>query len=413
MAAFASVLSAALFLAALLSWGLNVPARYRRDLEAPSAPPFAAREYGAVLLLCLASLVLHAGLVSAVRLAAGKNTAFADTFRVFTGLDSRHYFDIARGGYGAMAENGEYLNLVFFPGYPLLTALFMLVFPEDLSGYLAAWIPFLLAGMALYRLFRLDRGRPAALRMLLWLCVVPGAVFYSYPMSESLYLAAAAAALYLARTRRWFAAGVCGFVAAFTRSLGILLLLPLGIELLESCGPFGKGFLKAHWKELLKGASCLLLIPLAFAVYLCLNKLVAGDPLIFLRYQESNWHQSAGWFFRTAGTQAEYALRTWTETPYKFWGLWLPNLLAGFGSLALMLLRGRRLRLSEGAWFFVYFAVAYGATWLLSGPRYMAVFFPMAALIEEAPGPKWLRGVLLGGASLFYLFCFAMRWSVW
>ena len=202
-------------------------------------------------------------------------------------------------------------------------------------------------------------------------------------------------------------------VAAFTRSLGILLLLPLGIELLESCGPFGKGFLKAHWKELLKGASCLLLIPLAFAVYLCLNKIVAGDPLIFLRYQESNWHQSAGWFFRTAGTQAEYALRTWTETPYKFWGLWLPNLLAGFGSLALMLLRGRRLRLSEGAWFFVYFAVAYGATWLLSGPRYMAVFFPMAALIEEAPGPKWLRGVLLGGASLFYLFCFAMRWSVW
>ena len=166
MAAFASVLSAALFLAALLSWGLNVPARYRRDLEAPSAPPFAAREYGAVLLLCLASLVLHAGLVSAVRLAAGKNTAFADTFRVFTGLDSRHYFDIARGGYGAMAENGEYLNLVFFPGYPLLTAMFMLVFPEDLSGYLAAWIPFLLAGMALYRLFRLDRGRPAALRML-------------------------------------------------------------------------------------------------------------------------------------------------------------------------------------------------------------------------------------------------------
>ena len=413
MSLFASVLSAVLFLAALILWGKNIPARYRQDLETPSVSPFAAREFGAVLLLCLASLLLHTLLVSAVRLLGGKNTQFIDTFRMYTGLDSRHYLEIARSGYIPNAETGEYLNLVFFPGYPLLAGLFMLVFPEALSGYLAAWIPFLLAGMALYRLFRLDRERPAALRMLLWLCLLPGAVFYSYPMSESLFLAAAAAALYLGRSGRWFAAGVCGFIAAFTRSLGVLLLLPLGIELLEQCGPLRKENLKIKGRDLLKGASCLLLIPLAVCIYLYINFLVAGDPLIFLQYQKSNWHQTTSWFFVTAGTQAEYALRTFTETPVKFWGLWLPNLLVGFASLALMLLRGRRLRLSEGAWFFAYFAVAYGASWLLSGPRYMAVFFPAAALIEEAPGPKWLKGAVLGGASLFYLFCFAMRWSVW
>ncbi len=413
MPVFVSVLSAALFLAALVLWGMNVPAGYRRDLESPAVAPFALCELGAVFLLCLLSLVLHTALVSAVRLLGGKNTQLADTFRVFTGLDSRHYFDIARSGYTPNANTGEYLNLVFFPGYPLLTGLFMLVFPEVLSGYLAAWIPFLLAGTALYRLFRLDREKAAALRMLLWLCILPGAVFYSYPMSESLFLAASAAALYLGRTGRWFAAGVCGFVAAFTRSLGVLLLLPLGIELLESAGPLSRETWKAKRKDLLKGLACLLPVPLALCIYLYINAAVAGDPLAFLQYQKTNWHQSAGWFFTTAGTQAEYALRTFTETPAKFWGLWMPNLAVGFASLALMLLRGRRLRLSEGAWFFAYFAVCYGTTWLLSGPRYMAVFFPAAALMEEAPGPKWLRGALLGGASLFYLFCFAMRWSVW
>ena len=413
MPVFVSVLSAALFLAALVLWGMNVPAGYRRDLESPAVAPFALRELGAVFLLCLLSLVLHTALVSAVRLLGGKNTQLADTFRVFTGLDSRHYFDIARSGYTPNANTGEYLNLVFFPGYPLLTGLFMLVFPEVLSGYLAAWIPFLLAGTALYRLFRLGREKAAALRMLLWLFILPGAVFYSYPMSESLFLAASAAALYLGRTGRWFAAGVCGFVAAFTRSLGVLLLLPLGIELLESAGPLSRETWKAKRKDLLKGLACLLPVPLALCIYLYINAAVAGDPLAFLQYQRTNWHQSAGWFFTTAGTQAEYALRTFTEAPAKFWGLWMPNLAVGFASLALMLLRGRRLRLSEGAWFFAYFAVCYGTTWLLSGPRYMAVFFPAAALMEEAPGPKWLRGALLGGASLFYLFCFAMRWSVW
>ena len=398
---FASAL--ALFLAGARKGGLKA------ELDRQPLQDFRAKEYFAALLLCLGSLALHTALVSGIRLAAGLNVRLADTFKLYSGLDSKHYFDIARSGYSVTNEAGEILDLVFFPGYPVLTGMLMMALPEVLSGYLAAWIPFLIAGMTLYRLFRLDYDRRKSLRILLWMCLLPGAVFYSYPMSESLFLAAAAGTVYTARTRRWFAAGVCGFLAAFTRSTGLLLLVPLGIELLEQYA----GRYRKDAKRLVRDGACLLMIPLAFAVYLYINYAAEGDPLKFLQYQKSNWHQEAGWFFRTAGIQMDYAVRNWTENRVKFWGLWVPNLAVGFSSLLLMLLKGRKLRVSDGAWFFAYFAVCYGASWLLSGPRYMAVFWPMAILTEEIRVPKAVKAVVLLAAAAVYTICFGMRWSVW
>ena len=381
----------------------------KAELDRQPLQDFRAKEYFAALLLCLGSLALHTALVSGIRLAAGLNVRLADTFKLYSGLDSKHYFDIARSGYSVTNGAGEILDLVFFPGYPVLTGILMMALPEMLSGYLAAWIPFLIAGMTLYRLFRLDYDRRKSLRILLWMCLLPGAVFYSYPMSESLFLAAAAGTVYTARTRRWFAAGVCGFLAAFTRSTGLLLLVPLGIELLEQYA----GRYRKDAKRLVRDGACLLMIPLAFAVYLYINYAAEGDPLKFLQYQKSNWHQEAGWFFRTAGIQMDYAVRNWTENRVKFWGLWVPNLAVGFSSLLLMLLKGRKLRVSDGAWFFAYFAVCYGASWLLSGPRYMAVFWPMAILTEEIRVPKAVKAVVLLAAAAVYTICFGMRWSVW
>lgn len=410
MSLASSILSGLLFASALALFLFGVrKGGLKAELNRQPLQDFQAKEYFAALLLCLGSLALHTALVSGIRLASGLNVRLADTFKLYSGLDSKHYFDIARSGYSVTNGAGEILDLVFFPGYPVLTGILMMALPEMLSGYLAAWIPFLIAGMTLYRLFRLDYDRRKSLRILLWMCLLPGAVFYSYPMSESLFLAAAAGTVYTARTRRWFAAGVCGFLAAFTRSTGLLLLVPLGIELLEQYA----GRYRKDAKRLVRDGACLLMIPLAFAVYLYINYAAEGDPLKFLQYQKSNWHQEAGWFFRTAGIQMDYAVRNWTENRVKFWGLWVPNLAVGFSSLLLMLLKGRKLRVSDGAWFFAYFAVCYGASWLLSGPRYMAVFWPMAILTEEIRVPKAVKAVVLLAAAAVYTICFGMRWSVW
>ena len=410
MSAAASILSGILFAAALALYLRGArKGGLKNELNRMLFDDFRPKEYIPVLMLCLGSLVIHLAAASGIRLISGRNDLVIDSLRLYSGLDSRHYLDIARSGYTVASEAGEILDLVFFPGYPLLAGLLMMALPEMLSGYLAAWIPFLIAGMTLYRLFRLDYDRRKSLRILMWMCLMPGAVFYSYPMSESLFLAAAAGTVYMARTRRWFAAGVCGFLAAFTRSTGILLAVPLGIELLEQYA----GRIRKDRKQLIRDGACMLMIPLAICIYLYINYAAEGDPLIFLKYQKSNWHQEASWFFRTAGTQTEYAIQTWTDNRVKFWGLWIPNLAVGFGSLILMLCGGRKLRISDGAWFFVYFAVCYGASWLLSGPRYMTVFWPMAVLTEEIRIPKAAKGILLAAGAAVYAICFGMRWGVW
>ena len=71
------------------------------------------------------------------------------------------------------------------------------------------------------------------------------------------------------------------------------------------------------------------------------------------------------------------------------------------------------MRPAYSAWFMVYFAVSYGASWLLSGPRYVTVFWPMAILTEEIRAPKAAKAAVLLAAAAVYTICFGMRWSVW
>lgn len=374
--------------------------------------PISKKEFVRVMIVLGCALVLRMALVSTVRILAGKNQNLQGTFLLYSGLDSRHYFDIARAGYTQANEAGEILNLVFFPGYPLLTGLLMMVIPsEPLCGYLAAWLPFLGGGALLYSLFRLDADERQALRQLSLFCLFPAAVFFAYPMSESLFLMAAAGSLYAARKERWGLAGALGFLAAFTRSVGVLTAVPLAFELLSRQA--GKLRTREAWREILRKGVFLLLVPGGTALYLYINFTVKGDPLIFLQYQQSNWHQQLGWFFRTAAVQAEYAVRTWTEEPVKFWGLWMPNLLTGYISLIWMTVAAKKMRPAYTAWYAVYFFVCYGSSWLLSGPRYMTVFFPLAVAADQQPVPKWVTALLLGCASAGYAVCFAMRWGVW
>ena len=375
-------------------------------------PPVAKKEYLRVLAVLSCALILRVALVSAVRLLAGKNQNLQGTFLLYGGLDSRHYFDIARWGYTRLNEAGEALDLVFFPGYPLLTGLLMMVIPsEPLCGYLAAWLPFLAGGTALYSLFRMDADEKRAMRRLVLFCLFPAAVFFAYPMSESLFLLAATGSLWAARKQRWGMAGAMGFLAAFTRSVGVLIVVPLAAELL--CTEAGKLRTRNAWSRIFRKGAPLMLIPAGTILYLYINYTVTGDPLIFLQYQRSNWHQSLGWFFRTAATQMDYAVRTWTEEPVKFWGLWMPNLLTGYVSLIWMTVSAKKMRPAYTAWYAIYFCVCYGSSWLLSGPRYMTVFFPLAIAADEQPVPKGVLMVLCAAASIGYAVCFAMRWGVW
>ena len=408
-----AVASAVLFLAVFL-WLLPEWVKaIRNPQDAPALADTPQYAHLKVLGLFLLSLILHTAVVIVSRLAFGLNSRLWDTFRIYVGLDSNAYYSIAREGYSYLSDAGEKLNLVFFPGYPVLTGLLMMVIPNEvLCGYVTSWLPFLASGPVLYDLFRLDFGHKETMRVLILFCLAPAAVFYAYPMSESLFVLCAAGCLYLARTRRWFAAGIAGMLAAFTRSLGGLLLIPLAFEWWSQFKNADRSARLA--REWVKDAACMLLIPVGIILYLYINFIYSGNPFIFLQYQKSNWYQQLSWFFATASTQADYAYHAFFENQNSFFGLWVPNLAVGFSSLLLMLFSGKKMRPGYSAWFIFYFAVNYGASWLLSGPRYMAVFFPLAIAAETLPiKRKWILYLIAIPFAAAYTVLFALRWSVW
>ena len=227
--------SAALFAAVGLRF---VPAWVRfwqRGDDAPAVPAaepahMGARIFAMLLALDLVLLLLTWG----IRTLAWQLETLAQALEFWRGTDSRHYLDIARDGYIASGDPDRVVQLVFLPGYPLVVRAVMLLVPSDIcAGLLTSALCFAGAGCVVYRLLRLDLPHRGAVRALRFLTLAPGCFFFAAPMSESLFLLLTAAALYLARTRRPILGGLCGAGAAFTRSLGLLLFVPLLWELVH------------------------------------------------------------------------------------------------------------------------------------------------------------------------------------
>ena len=209
-------------------------------------------------------------------------------------IDSHFYLSIAERGYAVRYEDALMRNLAFFPGYPMLINAFHLIFPNRTAcAFLAAWVPFLCAGPELYRLLRLEYDHVRTMRVLRLVCLAPAAVFFTYPMSEPLYLLLTALSLYMARTGRWRQAGLFGMLSACSRSAGILLLLPLGMELLrQEAGP------QAELSALLKKGGWLLAVPLGVLFYLWINLHTAGDALPSPRSRRASGARSWAGSFR-------------------------------------------------------------------------------------------------------------------
>lgn len=367
-------------------------------------PPFMAPR---LFVLYLLADLFFLGLTALLRQLFGLSTPLS--FWLCT--DSHHYIDIARDWYLSEGVLDRLVQLVFLPGYPVLVRLAHLLIPDyTLAGLTVSGLSFAGCGPLFYRLLRQDCPHLLSLRAVLFLLLTPGCFFFALPMSDSLFLLLCLGSLLAARRNRWLPAGLLGAYAAFTRSLGLVLLVPLILELVHA---WRAGKLRLPgWKIL-----SLCLIPLGFGGYCLINYLVAGTPFQCMIYQREHWHQNLGLFFNTASYQTEYLLacardRNWPG----FFGLWLPNLLCAFGALALMIPAAGKLRPSYSVWFLVYFVIAIGPTWLLSGPRYLLslpMLPPALALLAEKRRMGLAVPLLLGDFSLLYLIAFALRWQVW
>lgn len=199
--------------------------------------------------------------------------------------DSGWYLSIIQHGYYWKDPSLGQSNVAFFPFYPYLIKI--LSFPLQSNPFAVGMLfssLFLAAALVvLFKLIRLDYSRAVAYRTLLFLLVFPMSFFFVSVYTESLFLLMSVSSLYFARKDRWFLASLFGFGAAFTRLVGIALILVLAVEYLH----------QREWKisKIRASFGYIWLIALGLFSYMFMLKTQLGNALIFLK-AENAWNRT-------------------------------------------------------------------------------------------------------------------------
>jgi hypothetical protein len=198
--------------------------------------------------------------------------------------DALWFLRIADGGYAV-----DDASAAFFPLYPMVVRAVSL----PLGGHpLAAALlvsnaAFLGALMALYVLTRNELSDQLARRTVLYAALFPTALFFLAPYSESLFLLLVVGSFWAARQARWEIAGVLGALAALTRNVGVLLVIPLAIEAINQARASGPKRSPA------RGVLWSLAPAAGTFVYLLYWRLESGDWLAPL-HRQANWQRELG-----------------------------------------------------------------------------------------------------------------------
>ena len=146
---------------------------------------------------------------------------------VWANWDGTWYLKIADQGYQADPR-----SLAFFPLYPELTRVLALGLGRNylVAGLAISTLMCAAAVFTFFRLVRLDFQEATAERAVVYAFLFPTAFFYFASYTEALFLALTLLAFYWARHGRWWLAAIVCALAALTRSMGVLVVIPLGIE---------------------------------------------------------------------------------------------------------------------------------------------------------------------------------------
>ncbi|MEU8082125.1 hypothetical protein AB0B57_00600 [Micromonospora sp. NPDC049101] len=148
-------------------------------------------------------------------------------------------------------------------------------------------VAFLLALWYGYRLAELLLGdAPAARRFTRYLVLLPTAFLFQAALTESLFVCLALAAFYHAERGQWLLVGVLGYFLAMSRSVGLLVALPLALILLRQhdwrLGPRALlGYLRIGWP--------LLLLPAGWFTFMAFCRWRGGDWFAYQHAQRIGW----------------------------------------------------------------------------------------------------------------------------
>jgi Mannosyltransferase (PIG-V) len=150
-----------------------------------------------------------------------------NVFTVWERFDALWFLRIAQDGY-AVGDG----SAAFFPLFPMLVRVVSVPIGGHplAAGLIVSNLASLGSLILLYGLTREELSERAARSSVLFASLFPTAFFFVSPYSESLFLLLAVGCLWAARRGRWWVAGMAGALAALTRNIGVLLVLPLAVE---------------------------------------------------------------------------------------------------------------------------------------------------------------------------------------
>ena len=172
-------------------------------------------------------------------------------------------------------------------------------------GVLISLLATLFTFYFLYRIAERLREVRAARTAVLALAFFPTAFYLNAVYTEALFLAFSTGCVWAVYVRRdLLLAGLLGALAAATRNVGVLLLLPLFYEWYRNRREFGR-----------KGLLEIGVVPVGLAAYLVFLAGRFGDPLIFANEQNAYWNRTLtdpatalNMAWRAAGIGVKYLL---------------------------------------------------------------------------------------------------------
>ncbi len=301
--------------------------------------------------------------------------------------DAKPYLNISFHGYTYTPD------VAFFPLWPLMQHFGGLLlggfFPVSyyLAGLLLANICFYFVLVLLYYLVA-DEFEPAtARRTLLYFTFAPYALFFFADYTESFFvLLCIASFLLLCRggTLDWWLAGLLGFLAALTRSSGLLLAIPYLVVYIQRFWlPSQRG--QYSWRQKLNALLPIVLIPAGILVYMLYLYSTKGSPWIFSIQEEMVWHRHFTLPWDTFIVSIEAFFKE--AAPVFVLGN-LIYLIAAIIPFVVLSLGWKRLPLhySLFALALAIFAISFPTYIpefepLLSQPRYMMIIFPLTIIL--------------------------------
>jgi Gpi18-like mannosyltransferase len=323
-------------------------------------------------------------------------------FAAWERFDALWFLRIADGGY--RLGDG---SAAFFPLYPLAirAVSFALGGAPLAAATLVSNAAFVGALVMTYLLTASELSEETARTTVLLLVLFPTSYFFLMPYSESLFLLLAVSAFWGARRGRWGVAGAAGFLAALTRSVGIVLVPALLVEALHRRAE-GQG-------RALPGLAAAAATVLGLVAYLAYWGIRDGDWLEPATTQ-ANWERTFSWPWVTLWDATSTAVR---YVGHGNGWYWLVDWLVVVPMLVASVYAAVRLRPSYVVYLWggllIPLAFVFEPRPLMSMPRFLLPLFPafwgLALGIERLRVPR-VAILAAGAVGLGVLSVLTVNW---